>query len=192
MGHGSSTRRVGAEAPKDVATLTKQVSELTLQVSSLAARLSRMQTRFSLGQYNILAGYLGSNMEPWFLYGVDMPEERRALVHAKHRERDANGKYINVGWPNYVRGILSEKEIAAVELEHSLSFEWEGRKLRLVQAITELDADVLSLVECDHYVDFFRERLEALGYDTVWMKRPRPSSTDGCCIAWKRHATTLA
>jgi hypothetical protein len=29
--------------------------------------------------------------------------------------------------------------------------------------------------------DFFRPELDALGYDSVWRKRPRPGSADGCC-----------
>jgi hypothetical protein len=37
----------------------------------------------------------------------------------------------------------------------------------------------------------FYSQLEALGYDTVWRKRPRRSSEDGCCIAWKRSVFQL-
>eukprot|EP00908_Phaeocystis_cordata_P019363 Transcript_30870.p1 GENE.Transcript_30870~~Transcript_30870.p1 ORF type:complete len:438 (-),score=194.58 Transcript_30870:14-1327(-) len=65
------------------------------------------------------------------------------------------------------------------------------RKERLMECIAALDADVLSLVECDHFDDFFQPRLQALGYDTVWSQRPRPSSHDGCCLAWKRHIFEL-
>ena len=168
------------------ASLEQQVCDLRSQVSELTARLSRLSLRFSVAQYNILAGYLGNNTEPWFLYGVDMPHERRAQIIAKHGEKGTDGKYVNVGWPNYVRGILTDEEIAKVEAIDQTAFAWEPRKRRLMAQIAELNSDVLSLVECDHYDDFFKAQLEALGYDTLWGKRPRPDSHDGCCIAWKR------
>jgi len=53
-------------------------------------------------RYNILAGYLGINMQPWFLYGVHMPEERRQRIFQMHREKLPNGEYANLGWPKYV------------------------------------------------------------------------------------------
>ena len=56
---------------------------------------------FTVGQYNILAGYVGNNMEPWFLYGIDMPEERRREIFRLHKEKLPNGDYANPGWPNY-------------------------------------------------------------------------------------------
>jgi len=83
---------------------------------TLRCLLKRQPLEFTVGQYNILAGYLGNNMEPWFLYGVDMPDERRKEVFKMHGERLPNGKPKNAGWPNYVKGILSDAEIATVEL----------------------------------------------------------------------------
>ena len=53
-------------------------------------------------RYNILAGYLGNNMQPWFLYGVHMPEERRQGIFQMHCEKLPNGEYANLGWPKYV------------------------------------------------------------------------------------------
>ena len=168
-------------------TLQAQVSALQEKVTDMSAQLARRDLKFSIAQYNILAGYLGNNMEPWFLYGVDMPAERRDAICKKHVEKDAEGKYVNVGWPNYVKGILTDDEIATVEAVHARDFAWDARKHQLMATIRELDADVLSLVECDHFEDFFKAELWALGYDTMWSKRPRPNSDDGCCIAWKRH-----
>lgn len=34
--------------------------------------------------------------------------------------------------------------------------------------------------------DHFKPALEELGYDSTWRKRPRPSSADGCCVAWRQ------
>jgi len=176
---------------KTPVTLEEKVAQLTEQVADLTARLSRHGLRFSVAQYNILAGYLGNNTEPWFLYGVDMPPERRKQIVKKHGEKGADGKYVNVGWPNYVRGILSDDEIAKVEAIDAAHFAWEPRKLKLMATIKELNSDVLSLVECDHYDDYFKAELEKMGYDTIWSKRPRPGSHDGCCIAWKRSLFQL-
>ena len=56
---------------------------------------------FECVRYNILAGYLGNNMEPWFLYGVNMPDERRRAIFRMHREKLPNGDHANFGWPKY-------------------------------------------------------------------------------------------
>ena len=73
---------------------------------------------FIVAQYNILAGYLGDNRQPWFLYGIDVSEERRAQIITKFYQRDENGKYANAGWPKYVTGILSDEEMKIVEERH--------------------------------------------------------------------------
>ncbi|MEC7300879.1 MAG: hypothetical protein VXW43_19670, partial [Pseudomonadota bacterium] len=52
-------------------------------------------------------------------------------------------------------------------------------------------ADLFSLVECDYYEEFFKPELDALGYDSVYKKRPRPSSTDGCAIFFRRGVFKL-
>lgn len=164
----------------------KQLQEAQEEVRSLKRSMSRHPLEFTVGQYNILAGYMGNNMEPWFLYGIDMPQERRQQVFKLHGERKPDGKPANAGWPNYVKGVLTPEEIQKVEEEHRKHFAWETRKDRLLEVIEDMDADVLSLVECDHYEDHFKPALEKMGYDSTWRKRPRPSSADGCCLAWRR------
>jgi len=164
----------------------KQLQEAQEEVRSLKRSMSRHPLEFTVGQYNILAGYMGNNMEPWFLYGVDMTQERRQQVFKLHGERKPDGKPANPGWPNYVKGVLTPEEIQKVEEVHRKHFAWETRKDRLLEVIEEMDADVLSLVECDHYEDHFKPALEKMGYDSTWCKRPRPSSADGCCLAWRR------
>lgn len=124
-------------------------------------------------------------MEPWFLYGVEVTEQQRKQIMELHRERLPNGKPKNAGWPNYVRSVLDDEAQAMVEQVHRSHFDWEGRKLRLTNVIRNLEADILSLVECDHYEDFFKDELRELGYESIWQKRPRPCSYDGCCIAWR-------
>lgn len=56
---------------------------------------------------------------------------------------------------------------------------------KILEAIKDLDADVLSLVEVDEYNEYFQSNLQDLGYDSIWVKRPRESSKDGCCVCWK-------
>eukprot|EP00434_Breviolum_minutum_P003820 symbB.v1.2.003361.t1/scaffold186.1/size279346/8 len=152
---------------------------------SARKRLAPRAVEFTVGQYNILAGYLGINMQPWFLYGVHMPEERRQRIFQMHREKLPNGEYANLGWPKYVTGILSDEEIRRVEEIHNEHFAWEKRRWRLLEVIRGMKCDLLSLVECDHYEDHFKAALLQMGYDSIWRKRPRASSADGCCVAWR-------
>jgi Ca2+-binding EF-hand superfamily protein/endonuclease/exonuclease/phosphatase family metal-dependent hydrolase len=148
---------------------------------------------FRAAQYNILANYLGSNTEPWFLYGglTGSDDDRADAIAKKHRERDADGNYKNVGWPNYVRDILTPEEIAQVERNHEKYFDWKVRAPKIVQTIQDLDADILSLVELDRYHDFFQAELDRIGLDSVWVKRPRPASLDGCAVCWKKSKFEL-
>merc|ERR1719428_2017025 len=99
----------------------------------------------TLLEYNILASYLGKNTQPWFLYGADLSAERRAEIMAKFYEKGADGKYCNVGWPNYVRGILSDEEIAEVERCDEACFRWSVRRQRIAEELKRSDADVISL-----------------------------------------------
>ena len=165
--------------------------QMRAQIRFLELQLSRHVKTFRVAQYNILAGYLGNNTEPWFLYGGgDMPVERRDRIKRKFYEKDAEGKYVNQ-WPKYVEGELTDAEQARVAEIHDQFFSWESRKSRLVSEMERWEADLISLVECDHYDDFFEPQLATLGFDGVYQKRPRPSSHDGCAIFWRRGVFTL-
>jgi len=174
-----------------VLELAGKLGHLTSELDHLRMHVSRQPTQFTVGQYNILAGYLGNNTEPWFLYGVDMPAERRKEIFRLHGQRLPDGKPANAGWPNYVQGVLTKEEQKTVERVNLEQFAWERRKGRLMAEIKSMDADIISLVECDHYEDHFKPGLVALGYDSLWQKRPRPACQDGCCIAWRRSALEL-
>jgi endonuclease/exonuclease/phosphatase family metal-dependent hydrolase len=177
--------------------------------------------QFTVSQYNILAGYLGDNTSPWFLYGVrnldDDDDEahehengessessssssgggltRRQRIFEKFYERDPTTKQlVNKGWPKYVKGILTAQEMAAVEAADKSYFSWGGdggRAQRLLSTIERLDADILSLVECDHFHDFFLPELRARGYGGAWEKRPRECSRDGEAIFWRESKFSL-
>jgi mRNA deadenylase 3'-5' endonuclease subunit Ccr4 len=170
----------------DLACKQMELSSLNADLDRARFQLANRPLHFTVGQYNMLAGYLGNNTEPWFLYGVDVCQDRRRRIAEKFVETDHLGQYINVGWPSYVRGILTDNEISTVEEVHDLCFTWEKRKDRIVKVIADLDVDLMSIVECDHYHDFFKPALDLMGYDSLWAQRPRKSSQDGCCIAWRR------
>lgn len=138
-----------------------------------------------MAQYNILASYLGDNRLPWFLYGIELPTERREAVMARFYERDEAGSYKHAGWPSYVTGLLSETEQAAVLQADARFFSWELRRGRILRVIAGLDADLLSMVELDQFDTTFKPALEARGYASVYKKRPRAVSCDGCGIFWK-------
>lgn len=180
-----------ASLQKVESAMESERKETRSNLNSLHARMQRQRSQFSVGQYNILAGYLGNNTEPWFLYGVEMTPERRKEIMKLFSERGPDGKPVNAGWPNYVRGVLSEQEQTEVERIGREHFAWDKRKDRLVTAIRDLGADVMSIVECDNYENFFKPELEKLGYDSIWKQRPRAASKDGCCVAWKRDLFEL-
>lgn len=167
------------------AQLRKELAESRRQLGTLRRLQKRQPFDFRVGQYNILAGYMGNNTEPWFLYGIEMNEEKRKRVFESHGKRLPDGKPANPGWENYSRGVLTPEEIANVELINREHFAWEKRKDKLLKVIEDMDSDLLSLVECDYYEDHFKPALAAMGYESVWKKRPRPASKDGCCIAWR-------
>ena len=183
-------------------TMAQTLQGLEVQCEALQAIVERQDRKirtlqhsqpgvFVAAQYNILASYLGDNRQPWFLYGIDLTEERRKAVLAKFYERGSDGKYCNVGWPSYVTGLLSANEIAAVEACDKRSFAWEARKERLLAEIDRIDADLISLVELDRYDEFFKPEMERRGYSSTYKKRPRDSSLDGCGIFWRSEVFSL-
>jgi hypothetical protein len=146
-----------------------------------------LATRFRVLQYKVLAKRYARNTEPWFLYGGLNPAgdaARAAAIAARHVEKDADGNYRNVGWPRYVRGILTEAEIAEVERRDAV-FDFGVRGPRLVETIAAIGADLLSLVEVDEYDAFWRDALAAIGLSSVWHRRPREGSPDGCLVAYR-------
>ena len=71
---------------KSLASLTQQVQTLSETIAAHEQRFSLMRRsipEFTVGQYNILAGYLGDNRQPWFLYGIDLSPERRSAITDK-------------------------------------------------------------------------------------------------------------
>lgn len=202
-----SARAVSEHIDADALSLNERLSRLEREVDFLRNRTRHIPLHFKVAQYNLLAGYLGDNRQPWFLYGVDnldtpipcssaSPSKekerattRRQQILEKFYERDPeSGRLKNPGWPNFVKGLLSETEQRQVEVIHDRSFAWEKRKHRVIETIASSDADIISLVECDHYDEFVKPELQACGYDSVWKKRPRESSLDGCCVAWRTCA----
>lgn len=158
------------------ATMINQMQQLVNQLQKDAI------STVSVLQYNILASYLGKNTQPWFLYGADIDPEKRKLILRKFNQRDTNGtpKY---GWPEYAEDFLQPDEIRAVE-KMDKNFNWDSRKVRLTQEIRRYDADVVSLVELDKY-DYFAESL-CDTWDSVFHKRPRDASLDGCGVFWRK------
>ena len=182
---GAKSSRIAPEA----AELKEQVVRLQKTVDELQAR--NKPRDFVCSQYNILAGYLGDNRQPWFLYGIDCPPERREQIMTKFYQRGEDGRYVNAGWPKYVTGILTDAEMATVEKIDEQHFAWSSRRPRVRDEILALDADLISLVELDDYEEYFKPELHARGYSSVFKKRPRDSSKDGCGIFFRTSAFEL-
>ena len=132
----------------EVAELRALTHRMADELAFLRGRVAQLSNQFRVAQYNILAGYLGDNRQPWFLYGVDVSEERRAAIMKKFYEKGPDGKFANAGWPKYVDGILSEEEQATITAYDDKYFVWESRKPALMKVIQGCDADLISLVEC--------------------------------------------
>lgn len=145
---------------------------------------------FIVAQYNVLAGYLGDNRQPWFLHGLDISPRRRDRIMKKFYERDEQGSLVNYGWPAYVKGILSGEEQQTVESVHDEYFAWDVRRPRLFETVRGIDADLISLVECDHYEEFWKDEMGKLGYEGVYKQRPGRSK-DGCAIFYRRRVFEL-
>lgn len=180
-------------SPADVHDLQLEVVRLQTQVLRQQEEIDVLRGKggargaheFVVAQYNILAGYLGDNTQPWFLYGLDLSSERREAIFKKFYEKGEDGTYANAGWPKYVKGILTDEEQAIVEKYNEKHFRWDGRKDKLITVIKSCHADLISLVECDNYESFFLPNLKAAGYAAVYKQRPRKSSADGCAIFYK-------
>ena len=171
--------------------LQETVKHQQAQISAIWASQSVV---FTVVQYNILASYLGDNKQPWFMYGLPegaMPESRRAAIMSKFYERGPDGKYCNIGWPNYVEGLLTEEEKEQIVSVHEKFFAWEARGERLFETVIRTNADLISLVELDLYESFWKPRMEAAGYSSAYRKRPRAASADGCGIFWRSNLFTL-
>jgi len=195
FGYGPAAIAMSTADAIDVQSMVSELKKLRQHVSrqdavidqfhdSISQLVRDQPLTFTVLQYNILARYLGSNMQPWLLYGPDISEERRERVMAKFQEKDVEGNLVNKGWPDYAKGILSEDEIRQVEEVHNRFFDWSVRRDKLLKEVQSSNCDIIAMEEMDEYEDF----QEALSKDYIGLfrKRPRKSSKDGCAVFWRR------
>ena len=124
-------------------SVLRRLESLEADVASLRKRVGGLPFQFKVAQYNVLAGYLGDNTKPWFLYGLGdagglppLSDSRRKQIFDAYWARcPVSNELQNPGWPRYVRGILSEEEQRVIESMHSEFFEWNIRKTKIVQTI---------------------------------------------------------
>ena len=92
--------------------------EWKAKIEALENRCTRLESSnsnniFTITHYNILAEAYGSNLQPWFLYGMTPPitTEQRDELTKKHSARDdSNGCYLHTTFRAWSDGILSEKQ----------------------------------------------------------------------------------
>jgi Ca2+-binding EF-hand superfamily protein/endonuclease/exonuclease/phosphatase family metal-dependent hydrolase len=187
--NGQDVRSMASELQRLRQHVSRQDIMLDEFHDSISQLVRDQPLTFTVLQYNILARYLGNNTEPWLLYGPEINEERRKQIMAKFSEKDDKGTYVNAGWPNYVKGVLSDEEIHQVEDVHSRVFDWSVRRDRLVKEVQQSNCDIIAMEEMDEYEDFS----EALSKDYIGLfrKRPRRSSKDGCAVFWRRSKFEL-
>ena len=74
-----------------VAKQQQQIDKMSDEIASLRVATTHTD-QFRVAQYNILAGYLGDNRQPWFMYGIPITEERgrRSSPNSTRRARTAS------------------------------------------------------------------------------------------------------
>ena len=146
-------RREDESLRESIRALQESICELQAeQQASISALWASQSVTFIVAQYNILASYLGDNPQPWFLHGLpagSMPDARREAIMTKFYERDQHGKLVNIGWPHFVKGLLSDQEQRQVEACNERYFVWNVRSTKLLDTVLATGADVISLVELD-------------------------------------------
>jgi len=83
----------------------------------------------------------------WSTSETDCEKACRAL-------KGPDGKYLNVGWPAYVKGILTEEEQCVVEEYGTKVFAWAVREPKFMNTLLSWDADLCPLVELVRYDEF--------------------------------------
>lgn len=169
-------------------TSSTTVWGLSLPSPTSSPQSTSNHNSFVVAQYNVLAGTLGANTHPWFLHGLtSLTNDRRSAIMSKFYRRDATtGKLLKIGWPDHAEGILTDEERRVVEDFDQKYFAWDVRKTRLLRTIQEINADLISLVECDQYDTFWEKEMDRLGYGGIYKQRPRRGCSDGCAIFFRR------
>lgn len=148
---------------------------------------------FSVLHWNLLAGYLGRNTNPWFLHGISLQPAQRKTIFQSYYARDAKTRaLLNPGWPRYVEQWLTPEQISIVQELDSQYFAWPKRFQKIKGLLAQPDhlADVISLVELDCFEEM-SGFLATYGYSGEFSRRPRPVSKDGCGLFWKQSEFTL-
>lgn len=60
---------------------------------------------------------------------------------------------------------------------------WPVRSIMIEKCLQSFDADVVCLQEVDHFESFYRPTLKAMGYKSLFLKRP--SKRDGCVVSFR-------
>ena len=91
-GHASGDTKTALR----VAQLEAQLAAQTARVTELEAKMHLLSSprqadtysnpTFRVAQYNILAGYLGDNTQPWFMYGIELSQQERDAILSKFYE----------------------------------------------------------------------------------------------------------
>lgn len=136
---------------------------------------------FHVAQYNILAKYLGSNTEPWFLLPLELNESFREEIMTSFYKKDNKTKKYLHNFTNAFGGLLSKDQMQQV-LEYDRFFQWSSRGPKVIDEVRSWGADIFSVVEVDVYYEL---KAALSGYDSIYSRRPRPSSLDGSALFWR-------
>merc|ERR1719235_919007 len=126
---------------------------------------------FLVKQYNILAGHLGNNHKPWFMFGANLTDERRDMVLQAYQLKVKNNVTGKDEWPNTWENnhygndaegkpLISSSQVEKVDQIEKDVFSWEHRSHALVKEMLRDSPEVLLLEEVDNYQNFFMPELD--------------------------------
>lgn len=79
------------------------------------------------------------------------------------------------------------------ELRHISPQSWNVRRQILSSEIESYNADIICLQDVDHYYDYWKNKLNSLGYDSIFKQKTEILGIhlDGVCVAYKRNLFQL-
>ena len=123
-----------------------------------------------------------------------MPPKRPFVPLPAYLNVKSDAAIIRVQQFNVLADGLSglRKDLGSFSRATSSVLNWNSRKEQLLHELTQYDADVITLQECDHFHDWFQPKLAAMGYIGYFASKPTSgcldvsNESDGCALFVKK------
>ncbi|GAU15786.1 hypothetical protein TSUD_236020 [Trifolium subterraneum] len=89
--------------------------------------------------------------------------------------------------------ILAQVYVKSAFFPHSppLSLKWKHRSNSILEVLKNLGADFFCLQEVDEFDNFYKGKMQELGYSFIYMKRSGERKRDGCGLFYKHDRAEL-